>query len=90
MKNVIEMKKLFERRIKMRKYAVVLLVLLGVCILGCGKKEQPLESMQEPMSIDTISTMSSEAPATESVVAPVAPINAVAIAMGVIEAACAK
>ena len=63
----------------MRKYAVVLLVLLSFCLLGCGKKGQSLESMQEPMSIDTISTMSSEAPTLESVAAPVAPIASVAV-----------
>jgi len=62
----------------MRNYAVVAVVLLMVIsLLGCGKKKETLESMQEPMSIDAISAMGTDqqAPVAQAEVMPAPPSN---------------
>ncbi len=62
----------------MRNYAVVAVVLLMVVsLLGCGKKKETLESMQEPMSIDAISAMGTDqqAPVAQAEVMPMPPSN---------------
>jgi len=42
----------------MKKFGFIILVFaLTVYILGCGKKQQSLEEMQQPMSMETITTM---------------------------------
>jgi len=40
---------------------VVLISALGFYISGCGKKQQSLEDMQQPMSMETLATMSTTA-----------------------------
>jgi len=65
----------------MKKYVVITIVLLmAVSVLGCGKKKETLESMQEPMSIDAISAMGTDqqAPVVQAEVMPAAPSNPVA------------
>lgn len=45
----------------MKKYVfIALAIMLGTYFLGCGKKQQPLEEMQEPMSIESLGTLSTE------------------------------
>lgn len=42
----------------MKKLVLFILVLtFGIYLFGCGKKQQALEQMQEPMSIETLSTL---------------------------------
>lgn len=49
----------------MKKSVIILAVLfLGVAVFGCGKKSEPLQTAQEPVAIDTLSTMSSESTGT--------------------------
>lgn len=39
----------------MKKFGFIILVLaVAVCLFGCGKKQQALEEMQEPISIETL------------------------------------
>jgi peptidoglycan hydrolase-like protein with peptidoglycan-binding domain len=46
----------------MRKYGFIILALvLSIYFLGCGKKQQSLEEMQAPMSIESLSTITTEA-----------------------------
>ena len=40
---------------------VVLIFALGFYISGCGKKQQSLEDMQQPMSMETLASMSTTA-----------------------------
>ncbi|MFH0855838.1 MAG: peptidoglycan-binding domain-containing protein [Candidatus Omnitrophota bacterium] len=48
----------------MKKYVFIVLVFaVGAYLVGCGKKQQTLEEMQQPMSMETLSTMSMAAPA---------------------------
>ncbi len=52
----------------MRKIGFIVLVFaLGIYLVGCGKKQQTLEEMQQPMSMETLSTMSTTTPATPEV-----------------------
>jgi len=45
----------------MRKCVIILGVLfLSISVFGCGRRSEPLETAQEPIAIDTISTMSAE------------------------------
>ncbi|MDD5594982.1 MAG: peptidoglycan-binding domain-containing protein [Candidatus Omnitrophica bacterium] len=49
----------------MRKYFLIVLAMsLSFYFLGCGKKQQPLEEMQAPMSIESLGTASTQASAT--------------------------
>lgn len=42
----------------MRKFVFIVLVFaVGICLYGCGKKQQSLEEMQQPMSMETLTTM---------------------------------
>lgn len=48
----------------MKKFGFIVLVFaIGIYLVGCGKKQQTLEEMQQPMSMETLSTMSTTAPA---------------------------
>jgi peptidoglycan hydrolase-like protein with peptidoglycan-binding domain len=55
-----------ERRvISMKKYLfLALAVCVSFSIFGCAKKEEPLEQLQEPLSMDTLNAMNTTA--TES------------------------
>jgi murein L,D-transpeptidase YcbB/YkuD len=68
-----------EREKKMKKYLLVLVVIaFGVCMFGCGKK-QAVEELQEPMTLETMSTVGTAIPTTPEAkvqVAPVAPTTA--------------
>lgn len=59
----------------MKKFGFIVLVFaVTICIFGCGKKQQTLEEMQQPMSMETLSTMSttaSQAPEAKIEVKPV-------------------
>lgn len=56
----------------MKKYFLIILaVTLSFYFLGCGKKQQPLEEMQAPMSIESLGTVSTQASATIPEVKPV-------------------
>jgi len=47
----------------MKNYPVVLVTaFLVFSIFGCGKKEAPLEQMQEPMSMDTLTAINATTP----------------------------
>lgn len=47
----------------MKKFGFIVLVFaVGIYLVGCGKKQQTLEEMQQPMSMETLSTMSTTAP----------------------------
>ncbi|MCX5706848.1 MAG: peptidoglycan-binding domain-containing protein [Candidatus Omnitrophica bacterium] len=47
----------------MKKFVfIVLAVALTAYLYGCGKKQQTLEEMQQPMSMETITTMSATTP----------------------------
>jgi peptidoglycan hydrolase-like protein with peptidoglycan-binding domain len=56
----------------MKKYMALGLcvVLVGLFAIGCAKKEQPLEQMQEPLPVE-VAPMSTTAPATGTQAAPV-------------------
>jgi len=42
----------------MKKFLVLVVVsILGISVYGCGKKQQTLEEMQQPMSMETLTTM---------------------------------
>jgi len=41
---------------------IILVSVFAISIFGCGKKQQTLEEMQQPMSMETLSTMSATAP----------------------------
>lgn len=50
----------------MKRYVLITLVLVsGIYFLGCGQKQQPLEEMQAPMSIESLGTVSTETKASE-------------------------
>jgi hypothetical protein len=57
---------------EMKKYVFISLVLvLGIYFLGCGKKQQTLEEMQAPMSIESMGqTAATETKAAPEVKAP--------------------
>jgi peptidoglycan hydrolase-like protein with peptidoglycan-binding domain len=65
----------------MKKFVFISLVLaLGVYLFGCGKKQQTLEEMQQPMSMETLTTMNttaSVAPQAQEVKAPEAKVETV-------------
>jgi len=45
----------------MQKFIFIILVLvLTIYITGCGKKQQPLEEMQQPMSMEELSRLSTQ------------------------------
>ncbi len=49
----------------MRKYLFfMVLVLFSIYMFGCGKKQQALEEMQEPMSMEALSTITTTAAPT--------------------------
>jgi peptidoglycan hydrolase-like protein with peptidoglycan-binding domain len=49
----------------MKKFGFVILALaVSVYLFGCGKKQQTLEEMQEPMSIESLSTTGTQLQAT--------------------------
>lgn len=43
---------------------IVLASVIAISIFGCGKKQQTLEEMQQPMSMETLSTMSTTTAST--------------------------
>jgi peptidoglycan hydrolase-like protein with peptidoglycan-binding domain len=48
----------------MKKFGFIVLVLVfATSLFGCGKKQPTLEEMQQPMSMETLSTMSTTTPA---------------------------
>jgi len=52
----------------MKKNAFIILALvLTVYLVGCGKKEAPMEESQEPMSMESLSTVSTETKAAPDV-----------------------
>ncbi len=52
----------------MKKFGFIILVFaVSFCLFGCGKKQQTLEEMQQPMSMETLSTMSTIAPAAPEI-----------------------
>lgn len=52
----------------MKKFGFIILVFaVTFCLFGCGKKQQTLEEMQQPMSMETLSTMSTTTPAMPEV-----------------------
>jgi murein L,D-transpeptidase YcbB/YkuD len=51
----------------MKKFVfIVIASLTAISLFGCGKKQQTLEEMQQPMSMETLSTMNTTAPAPEA------------------------
>ena len=59
----------------MKKFGFIVLVFaVTICIFGCGKKQQTLEEMQQPMSMETLSTMSTTAPQTPEAKIEVKPL----------------
>ncbi len=47
----------------MRKTGFILLLIVlvtGLSVLGCGKKQESLEQMQEPMSMESLSSMNAQ------------------------------
>ena len=47
----------------MKKFGFIILVLaVSAYLFGCGKKQQTLEEMQEPMSMESLSTTGTQAP----------------------------
>jgi peptidoglycan hydrolase-like protein with peptidoglycan-binding domain len=51
----------------MKKFVfIVIAFVAAISIFGCGKKQQTLEEMQQPMSMETLSTMSATTPAPEA------------------------
>ena len=49
----------------MKKFIFIALVFaLGTYLYGCGKKQETLEEVQQPMSMETLTTMNTTAPAT--------------------------
>ncbi|MFA5096235.1 MAG: hypothetical protein WC478_02725, partial [Candidatus Omnitrophota bacterium] len=42
---------------------IVLISAVTIALVGCGKKQQTLEEMQQPMSMETLSSMSTTTPA---------------------------
>jgi len=56
----------------MKKFGfIVLIFAIAIVLYGCGKKQPTLEEMQQPMSMETLSAMSTTAPAaTETKVEP--------------------
>ena len=60
----------------MKKFGFIVLVFaIGIYLVGCGKKQQTLEEMQQPMSMETLSTMSTTAPVAPETKAPEAKID---------------
>lgn len=56
---------------KMKKGTVIIILFVFAGLFyGCGKKQQPLEEMQQPMSMETLVTMSTTSTAQEQVRAP--------------------
>ena len=45
----------------MKKFVFIFLVLIVMFMFGCGKKQQALEEMQEPMSMEALSTITTTA-----------------------------
>jgi murein L,D-transpeptidase YcbB/YkuD len=55
----------------MRKYPIVILaIVFSLYMFGCGKKQQALEEMQQPMSMEMLSTMNTSAPVAPEAKAP--------------------
>lgn len=55
----------------MKKFVFMVLgVTLAFYLAGCGKKQEALEEMQEPVSLETLSKLSSEAAVAETKVPP--------------------
>ncbi len=46
-----------------RMLIVVLMAALGFYIVGCGRSDESVEQMQEPMSLESLGTISTEFPA---------------------------
>ncbi|MGE5197108.1 MAG: peptidoglycan-binding domain-containing protein [Deltaproteobacteria bacterium] len=45
----------------MKKSVFIILTLaVGLCVVGCGKKQKSLEEMQEPMSMEALSSLKAE------------------------------
>lgn len=52
---------LLKGEVRMKKFVIILsVVVLGAYLAGCGKKTETLESMQEPMPIDSLTAMNAE------------------------------
>ncbi|MFA5310714.1 MAG: peptidoglycan-binding domain-containing protein [Candidatus Omnitrophota bacterium] len=74
----------------MKKGAVIItLFVLAGLFYGCGKKQQPLEEMQQPMSMETLVTMSTTSTASEQVKAPEAKTS-VASVLGPVSSSVSK
>jgi len=51
----------------MRMFGFLVLALtIGICLFGCGKKQQALEELQEPMSIEALSTVPTQGQAVQT------------------------
>lgn len=49
----------------MKKFLFMALIFgLGIYLCGCGKKQQTLEEMQQPMSMETLTSMNTTSPTT--------------------------
>ena len=45
----------------MKRYVLIITILaLAVCAAGCGKKQESLEQMQEPMSMEALSSLKAD------------------------------
>jgi len=60
----------------MKKTVFIIMIsfLIGI-FYGCGKKQQPLEEMQQPMSMETLVTMSTTSSAPSEIKAPLAEVK---------------
>lgn len=61
----------------MKKFVFIILVLtLAVCLAACGKKQEPLEEMQEPISLEELSAINMTSPVAGEAKLPPTPIVA--------------
>lgn len=52
---------------------IVLVLVISVSLAGCGKKEQPLEEMQEPLSMEALSSLNATSTAIAEPKTPAVP-----------------
>jgi len=88
--DLLKLIKQLRRYEEMKKGIVIIIffVLAGL-FYGCGKKQQPLEEMQQPMSMETLVTMSTTSPAPEQVKVPEAKINTTSV-LGPVSSSASK
>ena len=66
----------------MKKFGFIVLVFaVTIYLFGCGKKQQTLEEMQQPMSMETLSTMSTTAPSSPEAKIEARPIGEAKVEM---------